>query len=104
MQTIPLRALPNQTATFTLNQTRYSITIKETSGTMAANISVNEVEIISGLEIAAEAPLIPYQYLENGNLTIVTSDEEVPYYTEFGISQFLVYIPQSELDEARQVQ
>lgn len=99
--TLPLEALPSQTLTTTQDQTRYSITLKDIGGTTAATISINEVEIISGLGVVAGALLIPYLYLENGNFTFVTTDGTLPVYTQFGIDQFLIYIPQSDLGAGR---
>lgn len=96
-----MQAIPNQTLTVTPDDNRYSITIKEADGIMAVTILINEVEVISGLEVVAGSLLIPYSYLENGNFVFVTDSDAIPYYDEFGLSQYLIYIPQSELDEAR---
>ncbi len=101
MQTIPIQAIPNQTLTVTLDDTRYSLTFKEIDGSMAATISINDVRIISGFEIVAGGLLIPYRYLENGNFTFVTAEDAIPYYNEFGETQSLIYISQAELDAAR---
>lgn len=101
METIPIKAIPNQTFTLTPDSNRYSISIQECDGSMAITISINDVEVVSASECVSGSLLIPYKYLENGNFTFVTTDDEIPYYEKFGISQNLVYLSQDELDSIR---
>jgi len=44
-------------------------------------------------------PLIPYSYLQNGNFTFITSNNEYPDWRQFGITQYLIYASKSELEE-----
>lgn len=101
METIPLEAIPNQRLAYTDGDNRYVILLQDIGDAMAYSIEINGVSILNGFEAVSNAPLIPYKYLENGNFVFVTEDNRIPYYTEFGVSQQLVYIPQSELDEQR---
>ncbi len=101
MINIPLQALANQSFTFSADNFRYEVTIKEASGLMAVTVSIDDVAVISGQRALAGVPLIPYRYLEQGNFIFITEDDENPYYTNFGSSNSLVYASPSELRALR---
>ena len=101
MQNIPLQAIPNQLITVNLNDNVYNITIKEARGIMASSIVINNELIQEGIRIESGYPLIPYLYQEIGNFILLTMDFEYPYYTNFGITQFLIFANQSELEQIR---
>lgn len=98
MLNIQLQTIPNQSLTTVLDGNIYNISIKETSGTMSISLSRNNVQILSGCRLVAGQLIIPYPYLEDGNLSLITENDEYPYYTSFGITQFLVYASQSEIE------
>jgi hypothetical protein len=98
---ITLDAIPNQSLTIQLDNNFYEISIKETNGAMAATIFRNDVVIISGARIVAGIPLLPYPYQEDGNFLLLTANDDIPYYTQFGITQTLIYASQSELEAIR---
>jgi hypothetical protein len=64
---------------------------------MAIDIIRNGTPIISGSRMVPGYPLIPYNYLEDGNFTMLTEDDAYPDYSQFGISQFLIYASQAEI-------
>lgn len=101
MKTIPLTAIPNQSFTVRLGQSLYTFTIKETAGVMSASIARDDVEILSYTRMTAGAPLIPYEYLAEGNFFILTEDAALPDYTQFGTTQTLVYLTADEIEAAR---
>jgi uncharacterized protein DUF6983 len=103
MQTIPLQAIPNQAFNILLDNHNYNIEIKEIRGLMAATIARDNVIIQSGTRIVSGTPLMPYQYQEDdaGNFIMLTANQEYPYYTQFGISQYLVYASEDELNAIR---
>ena len=98
MKEILLQAIPNQSFTVNVNNTEYGFVIKETNGVMSATISRNVVVLLSNMRIVAGTPLIPYRYLQDGNFIITTQNGELPYYTEFNVTQFMFYASQNELD------
>jgi hypothetical protein len=101
MRNISLDATPNQELSVTLGGNRWDITIKETNGVMCCTLVLNDVEILSGQRIVAGSPLIPYRHLQgSGNFWILTEGDELPYYTEFGVSQQLVYMSVAEFAAA----
>jgi hypothetical protein len=97
MVEIELAPIPNQSFSIRLDDSQYDIAIRETNGCMSASITRDNIEIVSNTRIVAGFPIIPYRYLENGNFVITTLNEELPYYTEFGNTQFLIYASQVEL-------
>lgn len=65
---------------------------------MFVDIVRNETPVVSGMRAVAGTFLIPYKYLESGNFLIITANEEYPDYRQFGVSQYLIYFPQAELE------
>lgn len=99
---IDLAATPNQSLTIQLEESEYVIQIAETNGCMSATISRDDVAIVSGMRIVGAAPILPYRYEESGNFVIVTEGGALPYYDQFGITQFLVYLDDAELAAYRE--
>lgn len=93
---ITLSAIPNQTVAIRLEDRQYSITVQETRGVMSATITRDDVLIVSGMRMVAGSPIIPYQYLENGNFVVITENDELPDYTLFGNTQSMVYVSTAE--------
>lgn len=102
MRQIELRQLPNQSISITLNNNVYDLTIRSVNTgeaqIVAVDVQINGVYVVRGVRAVAGFPLIPSIYLENGNFMIVTAAGDLPNYTQFQISQFLVYVSQSEID------
>ncbi len=105
MNIIPLQAIPNQNLSFqdTTTQTNYFISIK-TCGlalaqVMAFDITIDDVIVVSGCRAVAGYPILASKYQENGNFVVLTANDDLPDYTKFGISQYLIYANQDELDQ-----
>ena len=94
---VPLQAIPSQTLTTTLDGNLFDLTIKYTNGVMSASMIINGVDTLDNMRIVAGSPLIPYKYLEAGNFLFLTQNYELPLYTQFNITQFLVYFTAAEL-------
>ena len=110
---IPLQAIPNQTLSVQLDNNQYDIVISAITSTtadngtiaadvlMAVDIVRNNIPIVTGFRAVAGFPIIPYHYLENGNFSFLTMDDEYPDYRQFGITQSLIYASESELEAIR---
>jgi len=104
MLNIPLQNIPNQTLSFqdTDTQVNYDIDIKacvlEDAQIMAFTITINDVVTVSGCRAVAGFPLLASAYQQNGNFVVLTQNDDLPDYTQFGITQFLVYANQNELN------
>lgn len=94
---IPLAAVPNQSLTVQIGDVRYDVSLRESNGVMSASITRDGTPVVSNVRAVGGTPLLPYQYQEAGNFLIVTDAEELPYYDQFGITQFLVYVTPDEL-------
>lgn len=101
MLKIDLAPVPNQEFTVTLEGQPFTVVIKEANGVMVATVSRGEVTLISNSRIMPFGPIIPYPYLETGNLAITTENDEIPYYTAFGATQFLYYVTEEEVGQLR---
>lgn len=98
---VPIAAVPNQNFTITLDNNQYDLSIYVTTNIMAMDIIRNNQTIIMGQRIVADYPIIPYLYLEDGNFFFTSENGDYPFYTQFNVSQQLIYVSQIELTEAR---
>lgn len=96
---VALQAVANQAFSVTLDGSRYLLTLKDSNGVMVADVVRDEVELLRGHRIVAEAPLLPYRFLQGGggNFVLVTENDELPQYAQFGFSQRLVYLTAAEI-------
>lgn len=68
---------------------------------MSLDLIRDNVTVMQGSRMLPDAPLIPYEYLENGNFVMLCDDEEYPNYSSFGNTQTLVYVTTAELEALR---
>lgn len=95
---VPLQPVANQSLTVTLEGSRYGLTLKETHGVMSLDVVRDEVELLRGHRVVAAAPLLPYRFLQDGgNFVLLTENDELPYYAQFGFTQQLVYLTAAEV-------
>jgi hypothetical protein len=98
---VNLAALPNQSLTIQLAERVYDIRTREANGAMAVTIARDGVTLVSALRMTAGTPLLPYRYQEAGNFVLTTEGDALPYYGQFGITQFLVYLTAEEVAALR---
>jgi len=102
MKLITLQQIPNQEVIITLDGSRYKIQIKSASGFMTYGIERDGVVIIeNGNRVVNGAPLLPYKYMESGNFVLDIPETELPDYKKFGVTQFLFYASQEEIEAVR---
>ena len=101
MLNVPIQSVPNQSFTVNLNNNIFGITIQTCKGINAVSITINGVDTIDGIRAVAGSLIIPSQYQEAGNLMFLTSNYDLPIYTEFNISQSLIYFTAAELASFR---
>lgn len=94
---IPLRAVPAQEFTVQVDEQRFVMRFVDAVSCVAVDLTVNGVVVLLGQRIVAGTPVIPYSYLETGNFLILTENEMLPDWREFGISQTLVYLTAAEI-------
>lgn len=94
---IGLAAVANQTLSIQLDARQYILSLHETNGTMAVSIARDGETLVSNLRVTAGTPLLPYRYQESGNFLITVDGEALPYWDQFGVTQFLVYLTPDEL-------
>lgn len=96
---IGIAAVANQSLSITLEQRQYAIRLHEANGIMAATIARDGVTLVSGMRVTAGTPLLPYRYEEDGagNFLMTVDAEALPYWDQFGVTQFLVYLTAAEL-------
>ena len=105
MVIIPLQAVPNQSFSIRLAGNFYDINIwsiisdvNSLNVIAVLDLTINNVLTLSGFRAVAGFPIIPYQYLLNGNFLFLTMNDDYPDYTQFGITQSLIFASQEELE------
>lgn len=101
MQNIPLQIIPNQSFSIVLDNNQWNFVLKTTNGVTAVSLTLNNNSVIENMRAVANQKIIPSQYEEAGNFMFLTQNFQLPDYTQFGITQILVYITASELEAFR---
>lgn len=94
---VGIATIPNQSLSIQLDGRFYEIELREANGVMAATITRDGVTLISNTRVMAGGPLLPYRYQESGNFIMTTDGEAIPYWDQFNVTQFLVYLSADEL-------
>lgn len=106
MLQIPLQILPNQTLSVQLDGNNYDITITSNNPNplsiatafMTFTIIENGVVLVQNVRAVPAFPVIGYSYLAFGNFFIITDNDDYPDYLQFGVTQFLIFASQAELE------
>jgi hypothetical protein len=98
---VPISAVPNQSFSITLDGNQYDISLYITTNVMAIDIIRNNIPVIMGIRVLPYVPIIPYEYLENGNFFFNTENGDYPYFEQFNVTQQLFYLSQAELVTVR---
>jgi len=98
---VPLAAVPNQTLTIQLLDSIYTITVLATNGVMSISVTRDAAEIIANQRVTPGTPIFPYRYQEQGNFVFSVEQEQLPDYTQFGTTQFLMFLTAQEVAALR---
>lgn len=101
MRDVPVTATPNQSLSILLDNERIVLRLKEANGVMVADVERDGSTIILGTRVLAGEPIIPYHYLEDGNFILLTINDELPDWQQFGQTQSLVYLTTAEVEALR---
>jgi hypothetical protein len=94
---INLAPIPNQSLSVTINQVLYELRFFFVSNVMCCDLAINSVTVLSAMRLVAGSFIIPYNYLQNGNFIITTLNGEIPNYSFFGATQFLLFLTNAEV-------
>lgn len=101
---IPLDPIPVQELNYTYGDVRFTLTVRQLDDSIVTFSTIRNGEEISNSARAASAvSLIPFDYLDEGlgNFYFETANDELPHYSKFGISQFLLFVTPEELSDVR---
>lgn len=101
MNIVPLQAIPNQSLTIQLDNISYDMRFHVCGDIMCIDLSIDNVVVLVGSRLVAGYPVIPYAYLENGNFVFLTENDDYPFWDQFGITQYMIYASQQELEAIR---
>jgi len=101
MRVIPLATAPQQSLSVRLDDSRLVLTLKKVKGCMVADLERDGEYVIRGTRVLAGEPIIPYAYLEEGNFLLQTINDELPDWTQFGVSQTLLYLTVAEVTDLK---
>lgn len=101
--TVPLAQIANQSLTLQEDDVRYNLRLNDLGTSMSIDIAIDDVQILTGHRVTAGTPLIPYFHLENegGNFLFLTELNDIVHWTNFTISQTLLYVTVEEIKAAR---
>lgn len=97
MQQIPIQQLPNQSFSIILDNNTWNFLIKTADGVTVVSLTLNSVDILDSALAVSGAFIIPSLYQEAGNFFFLTQNQQLPIYTQFNVSQQLIYISAAEL-------
>ena len=100
-QIVPISAIPNQQFTISLDNNLFNIGIRYASGVMTISLIINGVDTIDNLMLVAGSLVIPAAYQEAGNFILQTASDQLPNYTQFNVTQSLIYFTAAELASYR---
>jgi len=99
---IPLQAVPNQSLSVVVDGISYGLLLKTATNLTVVTIIRDNVTILSSTRAVFGTPIIPYGYLEDGNFIFTcTTEDTLPFYTDFGVTQFLSFYTADELEAIR---
>jgi len=103
MQIIPLKQIPNDEFTITLDAIKYDIAIRTISDVTYMTIIQNNVKIVDSVRCVPFRPIMPYAYLEGdgGNFAFSTTNDELPNYQSFNVTHILLYASAAEIAAVR---
>lgn len=100
---IDVQQLPNQEFEKEIDGKRYTIKLRTFHGITLADITIDDTVVKRAIRVCPNVPIIPYKYLtQGGNFVFYSIDGSYPHYTQFGITQQLVYMTDEELQELQQ--
>lgn len=97
MQTLNLVNIPSQSFSTRLQLKRFTLRLKDADGVMISDIECDGTPLIKGERILPNQPIIAYKRLEYGNFILLTEDEALPDWREFGKTQYLIYLSPDEI-------
>jgi hypothetical protein len=101
MMQLPLQQLPNQSFSILLDGNQWDFLLKTVEDMTAVSLMLNGTDILDSARAAAGTFIIPSIYEESGNFFFVTQSFQLPYYTQFNVTQALIYISATELAALR---
>lgn len=101
MITVNLISTPNQSFSIRTSDGIYWLfKIYEINGCMACDLTRDNAIILSGHRLVAGGILPPYAYLrgEGGIFVFMTDNDAMPWWENFGVDQYLVYLTAAEYE------
>lgn len=97
VQLINLATEANQSFSMILDSHRYEMTIRSSFSGILADLAVDGMVVMAGMRILPKEPIAPYHYMTSGNFVLLTEQDQLPDFREFGITQFLFYVDKETL-------
>lgn len=96
---IPLQPIANQELSIPLDNSRFVLRVKECNGGMCMTIVRDNEVIVQNARIVADNFVLQadYQRVGMGNFFFATQQEQLAYYDQFGLTQFMVYWTEEEV-------
>lgn len=97
MKIIPITRTPNQSISVVINDVLYEIRLTSRDGSVCADIEADgEVIVLGARVVANEAIVQPTSLLGDRLFALVTSNNDLVDYNQFGITQILCYFTRAD--------
>lgn len=98
MINVDLIKAASQSLTITINEVLWELTVKAARTMMIADIVRDGRVLVQGQRIVAGGLIIPFKHLSmQGNFAILTPDDEIPWWEQFGDTHQMVYLSPEEI-------
>ena len=95
---VDLQPLRSQQVFVQLDNVQHELRVYQSGGGVAYDLTRENVVVLQGQRLIVNSPLIPYGYLSNGNLILISTSDNLADYNEFGLTQTLMFFSGSELE------
>lgn len=104
MKIIPITRTPNQSISIVISEVLYEIRLTSRDGSVCADIDADGELIVLGARVVAnEAIIQPPSLLPDKCFCLVTSDNDIVDYNQFGLTQILCYFTPADFADALNV-
>lgn len=99
---IDVQQIPNQEFEKEIDGVRYTIKFRTFHKMTLADITIDDIVVKRSIRVCPNTLIIPYKYLtKGGNFVFYSIDNSYPHYSKFGVTQQLVYLTDTEIQELK---
>ena len=100
MVEIELSQTPSQRFAINANEHNFDLTLRDIGGSMLLDVTVDGDNVVHGLPVLPNQPLIPYDYMAKyGNFILLTDSDNYPTWETIGHGSSFFYMSPEDIQE-----